>query len=192
MVSATDIDIPLPAGSTDSQKRLDALLSIPMLRDLGRRVISRLADVSTITYVTEGTVICRQGEPSDTLHILVNGQMSGYSTAPNGASAVVEVVRSGQVLGLSSLLAGLPRQLNVQAITPCEVVAISTHSLMDLVREEPTLISALLLAQATEFWALVRQVCDLKLRTTAQRLGCYLLELTPETQGNPTPLGPPF
>ena len=192
MVSATDIDIPMPAGHADSQKRLDALLSIPMLRDLSRGVIRRLADISTITYVAEGTVVCRQGAPSDTLHILLNGQMSGYSTAPNGASAVVEVVRSGQVLGLSSLLAGLPRQLNVQAITPCEVVAISTSSLMNLVREEPTLISALLLAQATEFRALVRQVCDLKLRTTAQRLGCYLLELTPEAQGNATALRLPF
>ena len=192
MVSATDIDTPSPGGSADSQKRFDALLSIPMLRDLGRGVIRRLADISTITYVAEGIVICRQGDPSDTLHILLNGQVSGYSTAPNGASAVVEVVRSGQVLGLSTLLAGLPRQLNVQAITPCEVMAISTSSLMDLVRQEPSLISALLLAQATEFRALVRQVCDLKLRTTAQRLGCYLLELSPEAQGNATALRLPF
>jgi CRP/FNR family transcriptional activator FtrB len=192
MVSATDIDSPLMGGSGDAQKRFDALLSIPMLRDLDRRVIRRLADAATITYVTEGTVVCRQGDPSDTLHILLNGQMSGYSTAPSGASAVVEVVRSGQVLGLSTLLAGLPRQLNVQAITPCEVVAISTSNLMTLIREESTLISALLVAQATEFRALVRQVCDLKLRTTAQRLGCYLLELSPDIQGNATALRLPF
>jgi CRP/FNR family transcriptional activator FtrB len=192
MVSATDIDSSVAGLGADSQKRFDALLSIPMLRNLTRDVIRRLADISTIAYVAEDTVVSRQGDPSDTLHILLDGQMSGFSTAPSGASAVVEVVRSGQVLGLSTLLAGLPRQLNVQAITPCEVIAIATSDLMNLVREEPTLISALLVAQATEFRALVRQVCDLKLRTTAQRLGCYLLELSPETQGNTSALRLPF
>ena len=43
-----------------------------------------------------------------------------------------------------------------------------------------------------EFGALVRQVCDLKLRTTAQRLGCYLLALTDETAANTVSLRLPF
>jgi CRP/FNR family transcriptional activator FtrB len=51
---------------------------------------------------------------------------------------------------------------------------------------------ALLRAEAREFRALVRQVCDLKLRTTAQRLGCYLLSLSEEQHANATALRLPF
>jgi CRP/FNR family transcriptional activator FtrB len=53
-------------------------------------------------------------------------------------------------------------------------------------------VTALLRAEAREFRALLRQVCDLKLRTTAQRLGCYLLSLAPAHHGNATALRLPF
>jgi CRP/FNR family transcriptional activator FtrB len=39
---------------------------------------------------------------------------------------------------------------------------------------------------------LVRQVCDLKLRTTAQRLGCYLLALSTDPSANTASLRLPF
>ena len=40
--------------------------------------------------------------------------------------------------------------------------------------------------------SLVLQVCDLKLRTTAQRLGHYLLELAPDQNGRSATLRLPF
>jgi CRP/FNR family transcriptional activator FtrB len=39
---------------------------------------------------------------------------------------------------------------------------------------------------------MVRQVCDLKLRTTAQRLGCYLIELSKDPEANTATLRLPF
>jgi CRP/FNR family transcriptional activator FtrB len=47
-------------------------------------------------------------------------------------------------------------------------------------------------AEALDFSALVRQVCDLKMRTTAQRLGCYLLELSDVRAENTATLRLPF
>jgi CRP/FNR family transcriptional regulator, transcriptional activator FtrB len=49
-----------------------------------------------------------------------------------------------------------------------------------LLRAHTALADRLMRAQAQDFRAMVRQVCDLKLRTAAQRLGCYLLELAQE------------
>jgi CRP/FNR family transcriptional activator FtrB len=43
-----------------------------------------------------------------------------------------------------------------------------------------------------DFGAMVRQVCDLKLRTTAQRLGCYLLDLSKEPADNTVSFRLPF
>jgi len=174
------------------QSRRKALQDTPLFRDLDPALIERLARASSLVHVPEGTVLCRQGEPSTPFYVLVDGQLSGYSTAPNGTNAVVEVVRAGQTLGLASVLAGLPRQLSAQAITPCQLVALETPALIALLAEEPALVTAMLRAQATEFRSLVRQVCDLKLRTTAQRLGCYLLALSAPAKGNTTALRLPF
>ena len=131
-------------------------------------------------------------ETADELIIVLSGQLAGFSTAANGTTAVVEVIRSGETLGLATLLARLPRLLGVRTVSPTRFLSIEAEGLLALVEQEPPLVAALLQAEAKEFGSLVRQVCDLKLRTTAQRLGCYLLSLSTEQRANTTAMRLPF
>ncbi len=192
MSSTTAIRMTARDEQADLERRLAALRTTPLLRDLEHPVLARLASISWLTEVPEGTILYRQGEPATPFYIIMRGQVSGFSTAPTGTTAVVEVMHAGETLGLSNVLAGQPRQLSAQAITAVELLAIDSAGLLALVAEEKSLVRVLLCAQAIEFRALVRQVCDLKLRTTAQRLGCYLLELSQQAQGNTTALRLPF
>jgi CRP/FNR family transcriptional activator FtrB len=82
--------------------------------------------------------------------------------------------------------------MGVRTVTPSRLLSIEAEGLLDLVEQEPSLVTVLLKAEAQEFHALVRQVCDLKLRTTAQRLGCYLLSLSTEPEANTTAMRLPF
>lgn len=169
-----------------------ALREIPLLRELPDAVIARLAAISKIVDAPAEVEICRQGASADELIIVVQGQLAGFSTAANGTTAVVEVIRSGETLGLATVLARLPRLLGVRTVTASRMLSIDATGLLALVEQEPALVTALLLAEANEFHALVRQVCDLKLRTTAQRLGCYLLALANEEKANTTAMRLPF
>jgi CRP/FNR family transcriptional activator FtrB len=179
-------------NQSDDSNIFAALRSTPLLRDLADPVLDRLAAISKIVNAPEDTVICRQGDAADELIIVLGGQLAGFTTAANGTVAVVEVIRSGETLGLATLLARLPRLLGVRTVTPSRLLSIEAAGLLTLVEQEPSLVTALLRAEANEFHALVRQVCDLKLRTTAQRLGCYLLSLSMEKQANATALRLPF
>ena len=176
----------------DYSRILQALSTTPLLRDLSEPVLDRLAAISKFVNAPEETEICRQGQDADELLIVLEGQIVGFSTAANGTTAVVEVIPAGEALGLATLLARLPRLLGARTVTPSRLISIDAQGLLALVEQEPSLVAALLRAQANEFRALVRQVCDLKLRTTAQRLGCYLLALSTEKQGNATALRLPF
>jgi CRP/FNR family transcriptional activator FtrB len=180
------------SNQSDDGHILAALRATPLLRDLADTVLHRLAAISTIVNAPDDTELYRQGDAANELVIVLDGQLAGFSTAPNGTIAVVEVIRSGQTLGLATLLARLPRLLGVRTVTPSSLLLIDADGLLTLVDQEPTLVAALLRAEANEFHALVRQVCDLKLRTTAQRLGCYLLSLTTEKKANATALRLPF
>ena len=180
-----------PNQSEDATIR-EALRATPLLRDLTDPILDRLASISKIVNAPEDTEICRQGDAADELFIVLGGQLAGFNTAANGTVAVVEVIRTGETLGLATLLARLPRLLGVRTVTPSRLLSIDAEGLLALVEQEPTLVTALLRAEANEFHALVRQVCDLKLRTTAQRLGCYLLSLSTEHKANATALRLPF
>ncbi|MDQ2764327.1 MAG: cyclic nucleotide-binding domain-containing protein, partial [Pseudomonadota bacterium] len=184
-------DVVQPPQSCEPRIR-QALRTTPLLRDLSDSVLDRLAAISKIVNAPEDTEICRQGEPANELLIVLEGQLAGFSTAANGTTAVVEVTPPGETIGLATLLARLPRLLGMRTVTPSSLISIDAHGLIALVEQEPSLVTALLRAQANEFTALVRQVCDLKLRTTAQRLGCYLLALSSERKANATALRLPF
>ncbi len=171
---------------------IQALRATPLLHDLEDHVTERLAAISTIVVAAEGTELARQGDAAEQLYIVLDGQLAAVNTAPNGTTAVVEVFRTGETLGLATLLGRLPRLLSVRTITPCRFLSIEAKGLLSLVAEETSLVTALLRGEAKEFRDLVRQVCDLKLRTTAQRLGCYLLSLSTEQHANATALRLPF
>lgn len=154
--------------------------------------MQRLAAVGKILTAAEDVELCQQGDAPDRLLIVLEGQLATFSAAANGTTAVVEVIHSGQTVGLATVLARLPRLMGVRTVTPSRLLSIDAEGLLALVEQEPSLVTALLRAEANEFHALVRQVCDLKLRTTAQRLGCYLLSLSTEQQGNTTAMRLPF
>ena len=183
---------PEVANICDAEQVLQALRATPLLHDLGCPVMQRLAVISTILNAAEDVELYQQGEPADQLFIVLDGQLVGLSTSANGTTAVVEVIRRGETLGLATLLARLPRPFGVRTVTPCRLLSIDADGLLGLVEQEPSLVTVLLRAEANEFRALVRQVCDLKLRTTAQRLGCYLLSLSKEQQANTTAMKLPF
>jgi CRP/FNR family transcriptional regulator, transcriptional activator FtrB len=181
---------PLPAG----QVRPDASLlrQANIFRDLDDHILTRLSAASAVVTLPEGSTICRQGDPADRLHVLLSGQVALSNTAPNGVSAVVEVIPPGGHFVLATVLARLPLLLNAQTVTPSRLIYTDAASLLAMIQTEAALAGALLRAEAVDFGSLVRQVCDLKLRTTAQRLGCYLLALSKDQTANSVNLRLPF
>jgi CRP/FNR family transcriptional regulator, transcriptional activator FtrB len=191
MVISAPVTAPTDDAPEERQIR-QALRATALLRELDERTIGRIAAITRITSLAEATVLCEEGEPANELYILLNGQLAILAQAANGTSAVVEVLDAGATFGLSAVLAQLPRLVTARSVKPCRLLSIDASGLRTLVAQEPSLVTLLLRAEAEGFRALVQQVCDLKLRTTAQRLAVYLLSLSPGQTGNTTALRLPF
>ncbi len=171
---------------------LSVFRQVPVFRDVDDRTLSGLAAISTIVSAPEDSILCRQGHLAERLLVLLEGQVALENTTPSGASAVVDVVRPGGHFMLSAVLSGLPGLMSARTVTAAKLIGIEAEGLRTLLHREVSLAGALLRAEAMEFGNMVRQVCDLKLRTTAQRLGCYLLALTDQTAANTVALRLPF
>jgi CRP-like cAMP-binding protein len=172
--------------------------AIAQLRDatifaaLEDRVLERLAAVSELRTIEAGVRLYNQGDMGVPFCILVSGQMSFFRTAPDGTVTVVDVVPPLGHTGLQAVLTQMPVLTGVETVSPSRAILIDGSGLRAMLAEEPSLTNALLLAEAMDFRALVLQVCDLKLRTTAQRLGYYLLELAPDKSSQSATLRLPF
>lgn len=168
------------------------LRELTIFNGLEDRVLDRLAGMAELRSFETGTRLYQQGDLNVPFCILVSGQMSFFRTAPDGTVTVVDVVRPSGYTGLQAVLTQMPVLTGVEAVAPSRAILIDGAVLRTLVREEPSLASALLVAEAMDFRSLVLQVCDLKLRTTAQRLGYYLLDLAPDKTSQSATLRLPF
>lgn len=186
------MNFPSMLATSVRRPSIDLLREIQIFQDLDDAVRGRVAAVSELLTVPQDTVLCRQGEPADRLFILSKGQVALSNTTPNGSLAVVEVISPGGYFVLATVLARLPLLMTAHTATPSELVAVDAAGLHALLAEEPALATSLMRAEAMDFQALVRQVCDLKLRTTAQRLGCYLLDLSKDNAAGSASLRLPF
>jgi len=165
-------------AESDSSHPVERLLrAIPIFADLPPAVLARLTLISEEFSVTRGTALCVQGLLPDVLHVLTEGQVALTGAAPDGTTAVVDVLRPVSHFVLAAVLTEQAYLMSAIAVQSCTGVAINAAGLRQLLREEPALALAVLHAQARDFRLMVRQVRDLKLRSAAQRLGCYLLAL---------------
>jgi CRP-like cAMP-binding protein len=156
------------------------LQSVQMFETLPAVSLQSLAAISELVEIGSGHQLCHEGQQAETLHILLEGQVATFGQAPDGRDALIELIRPIRHVVLGTVLARLPYTVNAKAIASSKLLSIDVDNLHALMRSSPQLSACILRAQAADFGAMVRQVCDLKMRTAAQRLAAYLLELAAE------------
>lgn len=164
--------------------RPDALKKIPLFSGLNNSLLGRIGAMSSIVAVPAGEVLVQRGEVSDNLSFLLEGRVTLSGAAIDGSSAVVDVLQPISGVAIATVLGDLPCPLTAQAVVASLLLIVAAPPLRTLISHAPALAGAVMRDVATDFAALVRQVLDLKLRSTPQRLAYYLLEQvdTPDAQ----------
>jgi CRP/FNR family transcriptional regulator, transcriptional activator FtrB len=153
----------------------DLIGTVPLFEGLDTRLHTQLEAITEVVAAAPDQVLSHQGAMPACLHVLLDGQVALSSTAADGTTALVEVLHPIDHFVLASVLTRLPYLMTACTVTRCRLLAIDAAGLLALVEREAPLANALLRSVSREFRTMVRQVRDLKLRTAAQRLGCYLL-----------------
>jgi len=157
------------------QTTVDLIGAVPLFERLDTDLRARLDAITTVITVLPDAVLSQQGAMPEALHVLLDGQVALSSTAADGTTALIEVLHPIDHFVLASVLSRLPYLMTARAVTRGRRLAIDAAGLLDLVEHEAQLANTLLRSVSREFRTMLRQVRDLKLRTAAQRLGCYLL-----------------
>jgi CRP/FNR family transcriptional activator FtrB len=168
------------------------LRGLPPFRELTEPLLAEIDAISEVVLVENGQEICRQGAIPTHLYWVLEGQVALSSTAPDGTVAIVEVIHPLGDFVLASVMVRLPYLQTGHAVGRCRLVAIEARALRGIIERSAELSLALLVSLSRDFRGIVRQVRDLKVRTTAQRLGCYLLALVPDPKAAEATIRLPF
>jgi CRP/FNR family transcriptional regulator, transcriptional activator FtrB len=155
------------------------LRTLPLFAGLGEASLERLS-ASTMHVLPPDRVLFRAGERSECLFVLCSGLVE-LASGDGDDAATVDVLRTrGVAFPLSAVLLDQPAVTGARTISKAELLGLPAAMLRALLPTEPALGAALLAATAAQTRSLLRQTGELKRRTAAQRLGCFLLTLADE------------
>jgi diguanylate cyclase (GGDEF)-like protein len=139
-------------GDLSVEARLDRLAGLPLFRDMTPEELVPLAAASKVVSFLPGEAIVRQGEPGDSVYVILDGRVEVLAHIErNGVQteSVVSWLVAGDALGELSLLDGQPRSATCIAMTSTTCLCLGrdeflgavkrhwslTHSLLEVVAE---------------------------------------------------------
>ena len=171
---------------------IDALQSLALFAAWDRDLLARLNDIADLARVGPDEVLFHEGALLGELTFLVSGRAAAVSSHPSGGEALTDALLPVQPLCLSAVLLGQPTPFGARTVTSARLIILPAAELSAMVRNEPALALPFLDHAMTEVQQLTLTVCDLKLRSSPQRLAEYLLSMIDDQEQTPARFVLPF
>jgi diguanylate cyclase (GGDEF)-like protein len=117
-----------------------------------------LARLGTETQLGNGVVLWREGDPGDSVALLLEGTLEVVHTPPEGEEVVLRTLEAGAVVGELASTDGRARSATVRARTPCRLLKVPAPDFRNLLRRRPDILEELYWMQVERVRSLTRQV----------------------------------
>lgn len=122
-------------------------------------------------------VVFHEGDPGDTLHLVVSGHVAVRVTTPLGDCATVAILGPGSCFGELSILSPAPRSATVAALDALETLALHRDELSEVRRTYPAIDALLLDAAIAEVRRLTARLLEALYVPVDKRIPRRLLDL---------------
>jgi CRP/FNR family transcriptional activator FtrB len=157
---------------------------LPVFRELVPATRQKLLANAVQHGVASGTVLFQQGEIPNFQLIVLAGSVQLFGRSSEGREVLIEVVRAPELVIPAAVVTGAPYLMQARVPEPSRLLMIHAAVFRAAVAEDPLLAQAVIAGLAFQFRRMVRQVKNLKLRSSTERVGCYVLALSKQ-QGTP-------
>ena len=151
----------VPAASVNGGVDPRALQRIKILAGLNDSQLQRFAEFMEIEKVPQWTVIVKQGDPGDTMYLIIQGELRVRINVL-GKETILTTLGPGEFFGDISLFDHGPRSADVVANNDSIVLKITAKAFEDLSRKAPEL--------ATPFLRNIGQTLSARIRADNKRL----------------------
>jgi len=127
------------------------------------RLLTELAERGAPRTYQRGEIVFEEGEPSDSLYILLSGELKVFTRGQNARELVYNVIHPGEFFG-ELFLDGGPRSASVKAVVESDCVVVDRAQFRDFIASYPEFGECLVL----KLIARVRHVTE-QLRSVAMK-----------------------
>lgn len=156
---------------------------IPLLDQLSDDVRDRLLSTARVRSFDRGTTITLQGEQTKCLKVVLVGWVKLYRVSENGAEAILATLQEGQSFDEVASLKGRQSPTSAEAVSDCEVLYIDLSKTCPDTGARQEITAAVLDAASGHLDCFMDDIETLKVKTGAERLTEYLLNITATETG---------
>lgn len=132
--------------------------NVPIFAKLDYNDIQELSRLAVLRDWEADTSIVFQGEPSDSLYLLLKGSVKVTETTEDGQPKILGILEQGEIFGELAMLDGQPRSATVTTCEPSETASIAQHDFRHFTVLHPEVL-----------WNVMQALCD-RIRKTSTGL----------------------
>ncbi|HPP83055.1 MAG TPA: Crp/Fnr family transcriptional regulator [Rubrivivax sp.] len=151
------------------------LAVLPLFSDLAPSELERLAQGCQLRRVERSAVLFRIGEPCESFHVVVTGQVKLFVISPSGQEKVIELIAPGHSFAEALMFLGKPYVVNAQTLADSLLLTVQRHTVMDELQRDPRFALRMLAGLSRRLHGLVHDVQAYALQNGVQRVIGYLL-----------------
>jgi signal transduction histidine kinase len=123
-----------------------ALSQLPFFRQLPAEHVEELARLGRIVEMPAGQVVCAEGESSDSMYVVLAGEVLAYRHGNAGSPVEIRRFGEGDFFGEVALLDSRPRTATVSCVTECRFLVIEQAAFREVLTSHPAVIFGVLTA----------------------------------------------
>lgn len=121
---------------------LDFLKKHKVFGSLDLVILKRLLPKFSTVEVESGQILFYQGEPSDSVFILISGKLAALTTDSNGQFKTVGHIKTGEIVGELGALSKEPRSLTIRAVKSSLLLKLPSKEFIDICYLYPAIMFA--------------------------------------------------
>lgn len=154
------------------------LRRVPLFASLTDTQVETLAAASTRRAFPKGRMIVAEGEPSQSLYILLSGRAKVQRSDSEGKEVILAVLTSGEFFGEMSLIDDAPRSASVITIESCDFMAIQKETFKQMLAQSPEMCQAIMRGLVKRLREADRKIETLALLDVYGRVARVLLDFS--------------
>ena len=159
------------------------LRRVPLFSGLNEPQLENLAGGSARRSYPKGRTIVAEGEPSQSMYILLAGRAKVQRSDSEGKEVILAVLSSGEFFGEMSLIDDAPRSASVITLEPCEFMAVSKEAFKAMLVQSPEVTMAVMRGLVRRLREADKKIETLALLDVYGRVARVLLDFS-ELVGN--------
>jgi len=159
------------------------LRRVPLLAGLDEAQLDALAAGSIRRNYPRGRTIVSEGDPSQSLYILLSGRAKVQRSDAEGKEVILAVLGSGDWFGEMSMIDDAPRSASVITLESCDFMAIDKSSFKTMLMQSPEVCMAVMRGLVNRLREADRKIETLALLDVYGRVARVLLDFAEDVNG---------